>query len=143
MRWQSSRSIQAPSDRVFRTVADPEEFQKAIPGGSSVEYLTPNHDGVGAKFRATRVTNGKAAAFDQEVTEFVPGKRVRLVNVTHGTVWDSVFEVRPAGSTTELSLTMDARPGHLLGRIMNRLIAGMVQRALDQDLDSVKAHCEK
>jgi len=60
MRWQSSRSIQAPSDRVFRTVADPEEFQKAM-----------------------------------------------------------------------------------LGRIMNRLIAGMVQRALDQDLDSVKAHCEK
>ena len=143
MRWRSIRSIQASPDRVFRTVADPEEFQKAIPGGSTVEFLTPVRNAVGAKFRATRVTNGKSAAFDQEVTEYVPGQKVRLVNVTHGTEWDSVFEVKRAGPGTELALTMDARPGHLLGRIMNRLIGGMVQKALDQDMDAVKAYCEK
>jgi carbon monoxide dehydrogenase subunit G len=42
MRWISSRPIHATPERVFRTVADPEEFQRAIPGGSQVEYLTPS-----------------------------------------------------------------------------------------------------
>src|SRR5215813_4281682 len=98
MQWTSTRTINAPPERVFRVVADPEEFQKAIVGGSTVEYLTPSHSGVGAKFRATRIIKGKPTAFDQEVTEFVPGDRVRLVNVTQGTVWDSEFKVREAGT---------------------------------------------
>ena len=93
VRWESVRTIAAPRERVFRAVADPEEFQKAIPGGSTVEYLTAGHQGVGTKFRATRLVKGKPNTFDQEVTEFVPDERVRLVNVTHGTVWDSTAGV--------------------------------------------------
>ena len=72
MRWTSSRTITAAPDRVFRTVADPEEFHKAIPDGVSVAYLTAKRSGVGTKFRATRRVRGKPTAFDQEVTEFVP-----------------------------------------------------------------------
>jgi len=82
VRWTAARTIGAPPERVFRAVADPEEFQEAIPGGSAVEYLTPGRSGVGTKFRAT---------------------------------WP---------------------------RVMNRLIARMVQKALDKDLDAVKAWCE-
>jgi carbon monoxide dehydrogenase subunit G len=135
MRWTSTRTIDAPADRVFRTVADPEEFQKAIPGGSSVEYLTPSRSGVGVKFRATRLMKGKPSTFEQEVTEFVPAEHVRLVNVTHGTVWDSTFRVRSDGRATVLTLTMDAQT--------ERLIARMVQKALDMDMDAVKAYCER
>jgi len=82
VRWTAARTIGAPPERA---VADPEEFQEAIPaipGGSAVEYLTPGRSGVGTKFRAT---------------------------------WP---------------------------RVMNRLIARMVQKALDKDLDAVKAWCE-
>jgi len=86
MRWTSIRSIRATPERVFRAVADPEEFQRAIPGGSTVEYLGPARSGVGTKFRATRLVKGKPSAFDQEVTEFVPGDHIQLVNVTHGNV---------------------------------------------------------
>ena len=59
MRWTSVRTINATTDRVFRAVADPEEFQKAIVGGSSVEYLTGSRSGVGMKFRSTRLVKGK------------------------------------------------------------------------------------
>lgn len=75
--------------------------------------------------------------------EYVPGERVRLVNDTYGTLWDSTFGVRADGGGAVLTLTMDAVTDRLLARVMNRLIARMVQRALDQDLDAVKAYCER
>jgi uncharacterized protein YndB with AHSA1/START domain len=143
MRWTSMRTINAPSDRVFHVVADPDEFQKAIPEGGSVEYLTTRRSGVGAKFRATRLVKGKPTPFDQEVTEFVPGERVRMINVTHGTEWDSTFAVRRDGTTSMLTLTMDARTDRLLARIVMRLIGRMVQRSLDKDMDAVKVYCER
>ena len=143
MRWTSVRTVAAPPERVFRAVADPEEFQKAIPGGSAVEYLTERRSGVGTKFRATRVRKGKTDAFDQEVTAFEPGCRIGLVNVTHGTVWDSVFEVREDGVRSILSLTLDAKTDRLLPRVMFGAIRGTVQKALDDDLDAVKARCER
>ena len=70
MRWTSVRTISATPDRVFRAVADPEEFQRAIPGGASVEYLTASRSGVGMRFRSTRLVKGKPSTFEQEVTEF-------------------------------------------------------------------------
>lgn len=139
MRWTSIRSIRAAPERVFRTVADPEEFQRAIPGGATVEYLGATRSGVGTKFRATRLVKGKLSAFDLEVTEFVPGSRIKMVNVTHGTEWVSVFSVRPAGAETLLELTMDADPD----RFMMRFMAPMVQKALDTGMDAVKAFCER
>ena len=143
LRWTSTRTINAPADRVFRAVADPEEFQNAIPGGSKVEYLTSNRTGVGTKFRSTRLMKGKPSTFEQEVTEFVPPERVRLVNVTHETVWDTTFSVRVDGGATVLTLTMDSQTDRFVARLMTRLIAGMVQKALDGDMDAVKAYCER
>lgn len=59
MRWTSVRTISATPDRVFRAVADPEEFQRAIPGGASVEYLTASRSGMGMK-RPMRPVTGRA-----------------------------------------------------------------------------------
>src|SRR5262249_50234189 len=143
MRWTSTRTINAPAERVFRAVADPEEFQNAIPGGSKVEYLTSSRTGVGTKFRATRLLKGRPSTFEQEVTEFVPPERVRLVNVTQGTVWDTTFRVQVDGGATVLTVTMDSRTERFVARLMTWLIAGMVQKGLDGDMDAVKAYCER
>src|SRR5262249_43811788 len=122
MQWTSTRTINAPPERVFHVVANPEEFQQAIVGGSTVEYLTPSQSGVGAKFRATRIMKGTPTAFDQEVTAFVPGDRIRLLNVTQGTVWESEFRVQPAGAGASLTLTMEAKPSTLVARLLTLLI---------------------
>ncbi len=143
MWWTCARTINASSDKVFHVVADPEEFHRAIPDGASVEYLTATRSGVGTKFRATRMSRGKPMAFDQEVTEFVPGKRVRTLNVTHGTLWDGMFTVKAQGQGCVLTLEMESKTDRLLARLMNRLIARMVQKALDRDMDAVKAYCER
>jgi hypothetical protein len=137
MRWISIRKVNAPPDRVFRVVGDPNEFQKAV-GGPPVEYL-----GSHTKFRATRITKGKAAAFEQEVIEFIPGQRVRMINVTHGTPWDSTFSVQPDAGGSILTLTMDAAPPNFIGRVMMHVIRRMLQKALEKDMDAVKGYCER
>jgi carbon monoxide dehydrogenase subunit G len=141
-RWTSQRTIRAAVDRVFRTVADPHEFQQAIPGASKVEFLTPGRRGVGMRFRATRIVKGKPSTFEQEVTEYVENDRVRMLNVTDGVPWDSTFAVRSDGDATILTLTMDALPERLHQKMMMRLIHGMVQKALEADMDGVKSYCE-
>ena len=143
IRWISARSIVAPPATVFRAVADPEEFQKAIPDGSGVEYLTAQRSGVGTRFRTTRLNRGKPMAFEQEVTDLVPGERVRMLNVTHGTPWDSTFTIARDGGRSVLTLTMDARPVALVQKIMMRLLRRTIQKALERDMDAVKAHCER
>jgi len=143
MRWRAERTIDAAPERVFALMANPEAFNKAIPDGREVEYLNDVRSGVGMRLRAWRMNRGKRLGFDQEVTEFVPGQRVRMLNVTHGVLWDGVFDVRREGRGAVLSLTMDAVTRNPVVRLMNLFIHGMVQRALEKDLDAVKAYCER
>ena len=49
-----TRSIDAPADIVFQTVADPKRFAQAIAGVTSVELLPGPTTGVGTRFRQSR-----------------------------------------------------------------------------------------
>ncbi len=143
MQWTSERMIESAPGIVFAIIADPDEFQRAV-GGPPVEYLGSTRAGAGTRFSARRTQGGREMAFEQEVTELVHGDRVRLLNVTHGTEWDSVFSVRARGAGgSVLHLHMEARTRRLLMRVMMRLMHGRIQRALDRDMDAVKAHCER
>lgn len=107
-----------------------------------VEFLSENKSGIGARFRETRLMRGKEVSTELEVTEFVQDSHVRLVADSHGTVWDTLFEVSPNNGGTELTMTMDARAYRLLPKILNPLMKGMVRRAIEQDMDMVKSFCE-
>jgi uncharacterized protein YndB with AHSA1/START domain len=137
-----SRTIDAPVDVVFKAVADPAEFSRTIPNIERVEFLSPNHAGVGTKFRSTRVMKGKRQTMDFEITELVPNDRVRIVNVTHGALWDSTFSVRGLDGRTAVTLTMDVTPPHIFAKIMLRLARGMINKAVDGDMQSIKQYCE-
>ena len=142
-RMTIKRTIHAPVDLVFKTVSDINNFSRAVPHIVSAEILSDTKSGVGTRFRETRLMNGKEATTVLEVTEFVENDRVRMVADSHGTDWDSLFTVKPAGESTDLELTMDARAHKLLPKLMNPLIKGMVQKAVEKDMDAVKAYCER
>ena len=62
---------------------------------------------------------------------------------TRWAVWDTVFAVKPAtGGGVDLTLVMDANAHKFLPKLMNPLIKGMIQRAIERDMDAVKAFCE-
>jgi uncharacterized protein YndB with AHSA1/START domain len=137
-----SRTIAAPVDRVFRTIADVREFSTAVPDIVEVELLSETRSGAGTRFRETRRFGKREAATELEVTEFEANQRIRIVSDAGGTVWDSLFTVRPAAGGTHLELVMDARPHALLARITTPLMRGVVRRAIERDMDAVKAYCE-
>ncbi len=138
-----TKAIAAPIDVVFKTVSDINLFSKAVPHIVNVEFLSPAKAGVGTRFRETRLMRGKKAETELEITEFVENNRVRYVADSHGTVWDTVFTVEPDREYTLLTMTMDAKAKKLIPRIMNRLIRGMVQKAVEQDMNAVKQFCEQ
>ena len=144
MAWITvNRTIKAPICVVFGTVADIREMSKALPHVKSFEFLTDAATGVGTRFRETRLMKGREEVTEIEVTEYVENDRVRMVADSHGTVWDTVFSVSSDGTKTALTLTMDARPHTLTARMMTPLIRGMVAKAVEKDMDLVKAHCVK
>ena len=138
-----TRTIDAPIDVVFKTVADIRQFSKALPHVVKFVFLSDVTSGVGTRFRETRLMKGKEATTELEVTEYVENDRVRMVADSHGTVWDTTFAVSSEGGKTTLTMTMDAKAYKLLPRLMNPLIKGMITKAVKRDMDLVKAFCEQ
>ncbi len=138
-----TRNIDAPVERVFRTVSDINNLPEAIPDIVRAEIISDVKTGVGTRFRETRLMAGHEATAELEVTEFVENDRVRIVADTHGTVWDSLFTVKSTAGCTELTLTMDARPHTLAAKLTGTMAMAMIRQALERDMDAVKAFCER
>lgn len=140
---KTERTINAPATTVFRTVADIQNFAKAIPDIVGVEFLSEQKSGVGTRFRETREINGKEAATELEVTEYSENDYIRLVADSHGTVWDSAFTVKENGQYTTLKLVMESKPYKFLPKLMTPFIQYFIRKALEKDMDAVKIYCEK
>ena len=137
------RHIDAAPEAVFRAVAEPRSFAEAIVGVTELDFLSPATSGVGTRYRQTRAMKDKQYTMDFEVTEYVPHERVRIVNETHGTVWDSLFTCAPADGGTDLTMRMDTRSKPLIAKIMMPLVCTMIRGAVEKDLDAVKSYCER
>lgn len=137
-----SKKINAPKELVFKTVADIQNFSKAVPDIINVEFLSDQKYGVGTKFRETRDMNGREVATELEVTELVENAHIRIVSDTMGTVWDSVFTVERKEDGTELTLIMDAKAYKLLPKIINPIMKGFMKKALEKDMVAIRKYCE-
>ncbi|TQV87733.1 SRPBCC family protein [Aliikangiella coralliicola] len=138
-----TRTINSPANIVFNTVADISQFSEAIPHITKVEFLTDQKSGVGTRFIETRLMRGKEASTELEVTEYVENERIRLVTDNHGSVWDTVFTVSQQGEKTELVMIMDSKPYKLIPKLTYPLIKGIIAKAVESDMDSVKQFCEQ
>lgn len=136
------RSIAAPLTDVFATVSDVRNFRNAVPHIIKVEFLTDQQHGKGTRFREARRLKGRETTCDLEVVEYIENERVRIVSDEGGAVWDTVIMVDQVGEKVWLRMEMEARPHKLFARILTPLIRGMIARAVEEDMDSVKAYCE-
>jgi ribosome-associated toxin RatA of RatAB toxin-antitoxin module len=139
-----TRVIQASPELVFQTISDITNYSQAIPHIKNVEFLSETRSGVGTRFRETRIMNGKQLTTELEVTEYAENDRIRLISDAGGTVWDSLFTVTARGSGgTRLEMKMDARSYKFLAKLLTPLIQPIVQRGVENDMDMVKAFCER
>ena len=63
-----TKTIAAPIDWVFETIADIENLKRAIPHIIDIEFLSQTRTGIGTRFRETRLMKGKEATTELEVT---------------------------------------------------------------------------
>lgn len=139
---ETERSIAAAPEQVFQVVAHIEEFQNINPNITNIEFLTESHTGVGTRFKETRLMKGREATSTLEVTEYDPPSSVRMVSDEGGTIWDTIFTVTPQGEGSVLKMHMEARPYKLAAKLVTPLILKMVSKAVESDMDGIKAHCE-
>ncbi len=99
-RFTTSRTINAPLDRIFETISDINNYSKAVPHVTKAEILSEVQAGVGTRFRETRVMDGKETTTELEVTEYAKNDCIRMVADSHGTVWDSLFTVKSVEGKT-------------------------------------------
>jgi carbon monoxide dehydrogenase subunit G len=138
----TTRHINAPVAEVFRAITDVEHFVDEVPHITDIEFLSETRSGVGTKFRETRVMNGREAKATLEMTEYAENEHVRFVSDEGGTIWDTVMAVHEDGGATRLEMAMDVRPYKLISKIVTPLISGMVTKAIEADMDSLKERCE-
>ncbi|MBU2493094.1 MAG: SRPBCC family protein [Bacteroidetes bacterium] len=138
-----AKSINAPINLVFNSIAHIEEFAKIVNDIVDVEFLSENKTGLGARFRETRMMKGKEATTELEVTEYKIDEKIRLVAEAGGTIWDTLFTVKEENGKTILAVTMNASAKNLFAKLINMLIAGMVTKSIDKDMNAVKVYCEK
>lgn len=137
-----SRTIAAPLDLVFQTISDVRNFRDAVPHITRVEFLSDQQVGAGTRFRETRSTNGREQTVELEVAEYTENDRVRMISDAGGTIWDTLFTVSKETDKVSLEMQMDIKPHTLFARIVTPLIRGMVVKAVESDMDSVKLFCE-
>jgi len=138
----TSRTIHAPAEKVFRTLAHVENFSKAVPGIQKIQFLSDHKTGVGTRFRETRLMNGREASTVLEVTEYVENRHVRMVSDAGGTIWDTAFTVDPQNDAVLMTMQMTARPHNLAARLLTPMILNMVTTAVESDMDAVREYCE-
>lgn len=138
----ASRKINAPVDRVFKRVSEIEKFVEVDDDIVHIEFLTEQKSGIGTRFRETRKMKKQEMITELEVTEYVENDHVRMVTDSHGTIWDTIYEVKSEDGQTGLTLTMDATPHQLLPKIMNRFMKGFFQKGIERHMDAVKTYCE-
>ncbi len=138
-----TRTIAAPAEIVFRAIADVPNLPDTVPDIVRIEMLTDGISGVGTRFRETRRWKGKETVTELEVTEYRSGEHIRMIADSNGTVWDSVFTVKPAGAQAELTITMDARAYKLFPKLLNLLFKGFFRKGLVHHVNHVQAYCER
>ncbi|GAB5418091.1 MAG: hypothetical protein Crog4KO_31710 [Crocinitomicaceae bacterium] len=140
--WSETIIIDAPIDRVFKTISTPDLFKEAIPEITAVEFLSEQHSGIGTKFKETRLMKKREASTVLEIMGQETNSYVRMVSKAGGTTWDSTFSTKAEEEGVQLRLVMTATPHNFLARITVRMIRGMLEKALSRDMLAVKEYCE-
>lgn len=87
--------------------------------------------------------NGRLATVELEVAEYEENRRVRFVSDAGGTIWDTIFMTTAAPGGTNMKMVMEAKPYRVLAKLANPFMRGLIRKAVERDMDAVKAYCEK
>ena len=141
MKISLSESIDAPLTEVFGLVSNPLLMSKAFPESvKKMEVLSAHQQGVGARFRETRLLRGRENVIEIETIEYVENEKVLSVAETGGSLWYTGFAVAPAGIGTVLTVSMEAKASSLVVRIANFFMKPWLKKGGVEELKKIKEY---
>jgi uncharacterized protein YndB with AHSA1/START domain len=143
------RRVEAPPERVFEVFTDLGRAAEVMRGVDRIEVLTPGPVGRGTRWRETRTMFGREAVEEMWIGEFEPPHRYVVDAESHGARYRTEFTFQPApdGLVTVVRMSFGAEPQTFVARVLGALMAGVmsgsIRKALGQDMDDLKAACER
>ena len=142
-----SVAIAAPQQAVWERITDIEHAHERIPAIKRIDILSPQRHGLGLRWRETRIMFGKEATEVMEITEWRPPHEYVTSAQSHGSDYRCTLRVEPTAEGSTLSFHFTATPLTLMARVMGMLMGplmrGAIAKALQGDLNAIKASCER
>jgi carbon monoxide dehydrogenase subunit G len=140
-RLTSAVEIAAGPDAVFEWLIEPDRLARWISGFAGSEALTEGGARLGARSRDTLREGSRTMVAETEITEFEPGRLMRVSIDAGGVRSDDSYALTPAGKGTRLEYTSDVHLGGLM-RLMTPLITRQMRARAERDLATLKREIE-
>ena len=146
MSIEVQQHIDAPPERVWDIITDIENAADHFSGIVSIDVLEKPADGlVGLKWSEKRIMFGKEATEVMWVTDVDPGRSYDVRAENHGMIYLTRMSVEANGSGSTVRMAFSGKPVTLGARLMSVvgwLFSGSLRKALQKDLDDVRALAE-
>lgn len=148
------RSIDAPTDAVWRVITDLEGTGAVLSGVTRIERLAGVGWSIGTRWRETRRAMGRESTEEMEVVGIDEGRSTMVAAEAHGMAYRTEFtleSVQGADGGEQTLLRMRFSGSYLtpswLQRAMAKLTSGIgksvTRRMMQQDLDDIAAAAER
>ena len=140
---RSSVIIDRPAAEVFEFVADMAHNPKWQKGQVSCVWTSPPPLAVGSTYDQEARFAGSTIRTSFEVTEFEPGRRIRIVSTSGPMPIDVTRTVDPVGEDRcEVAAHVQGEPPGVM-RLFGGMVDKMVKRNVDADYTRLKALLEQ
>jgi carbon monoxide dehydrogenase subunit G len=145
MKFEGSVDINAPRDRVWAFLADPERVGYCGPGVESIEVVDDTHYKAAAKVGVGFIT--ARFTVNLELAEQQPPERavIKAHGQAPGSAVDATAEMRLSvigEDTTRMDWTADVSIAGSLASVGARLIEGTANKMIDQSFDCIRSKLE-
>ena len=141
-RFTATKHLPHPVEDVFAASSDFANAADNVEAITKTEILTDGPVGVGTRFTETRVIFKREATETMEVSVFDPPNRYVLLADSCGTKYETTLDFEPRDGGTQLTMTFDARPYTIMGKIMGFIFRPMMKSMLkmvEKDFDDLSA----
>lgn len=146
MEVHASKHINAPIDVTFDVFSDIPNVQERIEGITKVEILSDITQGVGTRWRETRVMFGKEATEEMEISDLKANRSYEVVASSRGIDYHSTYTFTEQDGGTLVEMVFSGKPITLLAKLMTPLgylFKNATRKALEADMDNLKIICEQ
>jgi DNA gyrase/topoisomerase IV subunit B len=139
--FEMSEWVACPPEEVFRFVTDTANAPKISASVQSMEKLTNGPLGIGARYRETRLMDGKEQKAELEVVAFENGSRYSVQNETQGieTLYEYVFNSENNGTRIKLTCNVSAKG---LKKALVPVVANILKKEDGDHLQRLKSVLE-